>query len=67
MIGRFDVDLRVGGVVAVQGNVVPGQWYHVQLGAAYFEDPGVLSTDVMSKGALRSKLLEMYGTLKEPN
>ena len=60
-----DVVLEDGGRVLVQGKPVPGTWHHVQLGAAYFEDPGVLSTDAMSKDALRSKLFEMYAGDKE--
>ncbi|WP_413219875.1 hypothetical protein [Tritonibacter mobilis] len=56
----MSVVLEPGGVVKVDGVPIPGRWHHAQLGAAYFEDPGVLSTDIMSKDALRAKLAEMY-------
>lgn len=56
----MSVVLETGGVVKVDGVHIPGRWHHVQLGAAYFEDPGVLSTDIMSKDALRARLAEMY-------
>lgn len=55
-----DVVLGDRGVVVVCGRVIPGKWHPTQIGAGYFEDEGVLSTDTMSLDALRAKLLEVY-------
>ena len=60
-----DVVLGNRGEVIVCGRTIPGKWHRTQMGAGYFEDEGVLSTDTMSLDALRAKLLEMYGTQKE--
>lgn len=54
------VVLEPSGIVKVDGEVIPGRWHEDELGGVYFEDEGVLSTDTMSKDALRKKLGEMY-------
>jgi len=52
--------LEPSGVVRVDGEVIPGRWHEDHPGGVYFEDENVLSTDTMSKDALREKLGEMY-------
>lgn len=55
------VVLEDGGLVRVGGKYISGKWHRTQLGCAYFEDPGVFSTDVMTIDRLREKLADMYG------
>lgn len=54
------VVLEPDGVVRVDGKFIPGRWHEDESGGVYFEDEGVLSTDTMSRDALRKKLGEMY-------
>lgn len=57
--------LHSNGLVSVNGQFVPGKWHGVGFGAGYFEDPGVLCTDVHCFTVLKRKLLEIYGDKME--